>query len=214
MRDPSPEELRERMVREQLEIRGIRNPQVLAAFRKIPRHLFVSAQLRPFAYEDRPLSIGLEQTISQPYMVATMTEALMISGDERVLEVGTGSGYQTAILCELGARVSTIERLAKLSEKAKRRVEGLGYRDVRWHVGDGTLGRPGEGPYDRIIVTAGAPSMPIQLTSQLGEGGILAVPVGDESRQDLYIVRREEGVLKKERICACAFVKLIGKEGW
>jgi protein-L-isoaspartate(D-aspartate) O-methyltransferase len=205
---------REKMVREQLAARGIRSPRVLDAFRTVPRHLFVPPELVEAAYEDRPLNIGDGQTISQPYMVALMTEALEPLGGEKVLEVGTGSGYQAAILAAMGARVYTIERIEWLSREAQRLLEEASYVDVRFRVGDGTLGWPEESPYRGIVVTAGAPDAPIELLRQLDEGGILLVPIGDSDRQDLIRFRKAGGRVTRERLCSCAFVKLIGTEGW
>jgi len=205
---------RERMVRDQLEKKGIRNPRVLDAFRAVPRHVFVNPADEASAYEDRPLALAGGQTISQPYMVALMTQALDVAPGQRALEVGTGSGYQAAILAELGALVHTVERLPALSEEAKRRLDRAGYHDIQFRVGDGTLRRPGEPAYDRIVVTAGAPDVPIGLLASLGEGGILVVPIGDDHVQELVRFRRGEGRVSRERLCRCSFVKLIGAEGW
>lgn len=205
---------RQKMVQEQLVAKDIRDARVLDAFRKVPRHLFVPESERARAYEDHPLAIGLDQTISQPYMVACMTEALGLSGGQRVLEVGTGSGYQTAILLALGADVYTVERIPELSDLARRNLEQAGFRGAHLKVGDGTLGWPQEAPFERVIVTAGAPSLPIVLLEQLREGGVMVIPVGDEAEQQLMLVRREGGFVKKKRICSCIFVKLLGKEGW
>jgi len=205
---------RERMVREQLESKGIRNRRVLDAFRAVPRHQFVNPSDEGAAYEDRPLALSNGQTISQPYMVALMTEALDVAPGHRTLEVGTGSGYQAAILAELGAKVHTVERLQELSGQARGRLERAGYTDIRYRVGDGTLGWPEEPPFDRIVVTAGAPDVPIGLLTRLGEGGVLVVPVGNDQVQDLMRYRRGEGRVSRERLCRCSFVKLIGAEGW
>ena len=205
---------RERMVRDQLEKKGIRNRRVLDAFRAVPRHVFVNPSDEGAAYEDRPLSLTAGQTISQPYMVALMTEALDVAPGHRTLEVGTGSGYQAAILSELGAQVHTVERLPQLSDEARRRLERAGYSGIQYRVGDGTLGWPEEAPFDRIIVTAGAPDVPIGLLSRLDEGGVMVVPIGDERTQDLVKYRRGEGRVTKDRLCRCSFVKLIGAEGW
>ncbi|HKS15681.1 MAG TPA: protein-L-isoaspartate(D-aspartate) O-methyltransferase [Planctomycetota bacterium] len=205
---------RERMVKDQLEKKGIRNPRVLDAFRTVPRHAFVNPADEAAAYEDRPLALSGGQTISQPYMVALMTQALDVSPGHRTLEVGTGSGYQAAILAQLGARVHTVERLPALSDEARRRLDRAGYSDIRYRVGDGTLGWPEEPEFDRIVVTAGAPDVPIGLLSRLGEGGILVVPIGDDRVQDLVRFRRGEGRVTRERLCRCSFVKLIGAEGW
>lgn len=207
------ESARERMVREQLAGRGMRDPRVLAAIRRIPRERFVPAEEAESAYADRPVAIGCEQTISQPFIVACMTEALATAGGEKVLEIGTGSGYQTAVLCELGLRVYSIERIAELADAARERLASAGHA-AHLRTGDGTLGWPEEAPFDRIVVTAGAPELPITLLEQLAEGGSMVIPVGDESRQDLFLVRRESGRVKRTRICSCVFVKLLGKEGW
>lgn len=187
---------------------GITDPRVLAAIGRVPRHCFVPADLAEAAYDDRPLPIGRGQTISQPFMVAWMTQALEVIPGERVLEVGTGSGYQTAVLCELGARVCTVERIEDFSQQARRRLRG---RDVHFHVGDGTLGVPEEAPFDAIIVTAGSPSVPPSLTAQLRpDGGRMVIPVGNGKHQELLKVR-PDGV---ERLGGCRFVRLIGREGW
>ncbi|MCU0724028.1 MAG: protein-L-isoaspartate(D-aspartate) O-methyltransferase, partial [Planctomycetes bacterium] len=181
------------MVERQLRARDIRDERVLAAFAKVPRERFVPPDQVAWAYADHPLQIGLGQTISQPYMVALMTQELRIGGEEKVLEVGTGSGYQAAILAELGARVFSVERIPELSEAAGRVLGGLGYGGVRLLVGDGTQGWPGEAPFDRIVVTAGSPSVPESLKAQLAEGGILAIPVGGDGWQDLRILARRGG---------------------
>lgn len=205
---------RERMVKDQLESKGIRNRRVLDAFRTVPRHLFVNPADEAAAYEDRPLALSGGQTISQPYMVALMTESLDVAPGHRTLEVGTGSGYQAAILAELGAVVHTVERLPALSDEARRRLARTGYRDIRYRVGDGTLGWPDEAAFDRIVVTAGAPDVPIGLLKRLEEGGILVVPIGDDRVQELVRFRRADGRVSRERLCRCSFVKLIGAEGW
>jgi len=205
---------RERMVKEQLIPRGIKDPRVLEAMRKVPRHLFVDEALQNQAYSDRPLLIGEKQTISQPYMVALMTEALELKGDEKVLEIGTGSGYQTAILAELAEKVYSIERLRSLSQKARKILDKLQYFNVVLKVGDGTLGWPEYAPFDAIIVTAGAPKVPEPLIEQLAEGGRLVIPVGDSYTQELLkIVKTPEGIEKKG-LTICRFVDLIGKYGW
>jgi len=206
--------LRASMVDVQLQARDIRDPRVLAAFRAVPRHLFVHPSLRDFAYEDHPLAIGLQQTISQPYMVATMTQALQLRGGEKVLEIGTGSGYQTAILLAMGCDVWSVERLPELSAQAAGNLEQAGLPGAHLRVGDGSLGWPEEAPFDRVIVTAGAPTMPVSLIQQLREGGSMAIPVGDEREQELWLVARGGGVVRKTRICSCVFVKLVGAEGW
>src|SRR6516162_867776 len=187
------ESLRLKMVDEQLAGQGIRDQRVLAAFRRIPRHLFVPEEVADQAYEDHPVAIGQGQTISQPYMVACMSEALALRGGEKVLEIGSGSGYQTAVLKALDADVYTIERLPELSERAKGTVERAGFPGGHYRVGDGSRGWPEEAPFDRVIVTAGAPTMPVSLVEQLREGGSMVIPVGGEDEQELLLVRRAQG---------------------
>jgi len=208
------ESLRRRMVEEQLAGQGIRDERVLEALRAVPRHRFIPPEQVARAYGDHPLPIGEGQTISQPYMVACMTQALGLRGGERVLEIGSGSGYQTAVLKALNADVYTIERLPELSGRARGNVEGAGYPGVHYRVGDGSLGWPEEAPFDRVIVTAGAPSLPGTLVEQLAEGGSMVIPVGGEKEQELLLVRRAEGRVHQEKICACVFVKLWGRESW
>ncbi len=205
---------RHRMVDTQIKLRGIADSRVLAAFRRVPRHRFVPEYLWDQAYNDYPLPIGEDQTISQPYMVALMTEALELRETDRVLEIGAGSGYQAAILAELAAAVYTIDRLESLAQVAERALHSLGYRNVKVRVGDGTLGWPDEAPFDAIIVTAGAPQVPRPLTEQLTLGGRLVIPVGDQYSQTLTRVRRTPGGLKYEDLGGCRFVRLIGKYGW
>jgi len=207
-------EAREAMVEQQLRGRGIRDGRVLQAFRDVPRHLFVPSDRLAEAYEDHPLDIGRGQTISQPFMVALMTEVLSLRGGERVLEVGTGSGYQAAILAKLCATVYTVERLAELSERAQALLGRMGLGNVRFRVGDGTLGWPEEAPFDRIIVTAGGPDVPASLKAQLAEGGRLVMPVGDRYGQDLVALERHGESFKQESHGGCVFVRLIGREGW
>jgi len=202
------------MVDEQVVARGIKDPRVIAAMRKVPRHLFVEEALQNQAYSDRPLPIGEKQTISQPYMVALMTEALQLTGREKVLEIGAGSGYQTAILAEASRQVFSIERILSLTMKARMLLINLGYTNVEIKFSDGTEGWLGESPFDAIIVTAGSPDIPQPLFDQLGVGGRLVIPVGDESVQDLIrLTKTEEGV-KREDLGGCRFVKLIGRHGW
>ena len=208
------EALRHRMVEEQLVAHGIRDPRVLDALRRVPRHLFVPAEAADEAYENHPVAIGEGQTISQPYMVACMSEALKLQGGERVLEIGSGSGYQTAVLKALGADVYTVERLPELSARARENVERAGFGGVHYAVGDGSKGLPEQAPFDRVIVTAGAPTMPVSLVEQLKDGGSMVIPVGGEEEQELLLVRRERGRVTRERICTCMFVKLWGEEGW
>lgn len=206
---------RERMIVEQLEARGFDDPLVTSAMRRVPRHLFVDPAHWSRAYDDHPLPIGDEQTISQPYMVALMSEALLLCGGERVLEVGTGSGYQSAVLAEMGVRVVSLERLPALSERAHHILDSLGYLDrVQLEVRDGTLGWEAGAPYDAIIVTAGSPQIPRPLVGQLAEGGRLVLPMGDEDVQTLVrLVRAPQG-LKEQCLGECRFVKLLGSFGW
>lgn len=210
---PSWEEAQEELLHE-LENLGIDDPAVLRALRAVPRHLFVPPHLLPHAYADTPLPIGEGQTVSQPYIVALSTQALELGPDDRVLEVGTGSGYQTAVLAELAKEVFTVERLAALSEEAQNRLASLGYRNVRFKVGDGTKGWPEEAPFEAILVTAGAPFLPPSLLAQLKEGGRMVIPVGDRTRQDLLLVRKVGGKVEERSLCPCTFVPLIGEEGW
>jgi len=205
---------RERMVEEQLANRGITDVRVLAAVAKVERHTFVEEALRARAYEDKPLPIGERQTISQPYMVGLMTQTLELRGDERVLEVGTGCGYQTAVLAELAGTVFTIERIAALAATARLRLEASGYTNVVARVGDGTLGWSEAAPFDAVIVTAGTPQVPRPLIAQLAEGGRLVFPIGEEELQTLVRIRKDEGGLREEYFGDCCFVKLVGRYGW
>ncbi len=205
---------RERMVRNQIAARGITDSRVLEAMRKVPRHLFVEEALKDQAYGDYPLPIGEGQTISQPYIVALMTEALELKGPEKVLEVGTGSGYQTAILAELARWVYSIERYPALARRAKRILDALGYHNVIIRVGDGTKGWPEMAPFDAIIVTAAGPKIPEPLLQQLAEGGRLVMPIGDEWSQTLIKVVKKGDKLYKEDLGAVRFVKLVGEYGF
>jgi protein-L-isoaspartate(D-aspartate) O-methyltransferase len=213
---PSPafERERARMVEEQLAARGITDERVLAAMRKIPRHLFVDEALRERAYGDHALPIGEEQTISQPYIVALMTSLLALSGGEKVLEVGTGSGYQTSVLAECVRRVCSIERLPRLAQRARALLEGLGYANVWVRVGSGTFGWPDEAPFDRIIVTAAGPSVPPPLFEQLAPDGRMVLPLGDIESQTLTVVENVGGVMKRTPHGECKFVRLVGKYAW
>jgi len=202
------------MVERQLRARGVNAPRVLDAFLAVPRHEFLPPASRDQSYEDHPVLIGAGQTISQPYMVAAMTEVLEPRPADRVLEIGTGSGYQTAILAELVAEVYTIERLPELSEKAREQLGRLGYGGIHYRVGDGTLGWPEAAPFDGILVTAGGPRLPVSLKEQLAEGGRLVMPVGGRRGQDLVKVVRRGGDFAEERHGGCVFVRLIGEEGW
>jgi len=205
---------RVKMVEEQIISREIRDPRVIAAMKKVPRHLFVEEALQSQAYSDHPLPIGEKQTISQPYMVALMTEALQLTGKEKVLEIGGGSGYQTAILAELAERVFSIERIRPLAIRARQLIYELGYFNVEIKIFDGTYGWAEEGPFDAIMVTAGAPDIPQPLVDQLTMGGRLVIPVGDAFVQDLIRITKTEDGIKKEDLGGCRFVKLIGKHGW
>ncbi|HID94645.1 MAG TPA: protein-L-isoaspartate(D-aspartate) O-methyltransferase [Candidatus Latescibacteria bacterium] len=205
---------RAKMVASQLEARDIVNPKVLEVMRKVPRHRFVDEGLWSQAYLDHPLPIGKGQTISQPYMVALMTQTLGLSGDEKVLEVGTGSGYQAAILAEMAREVYTIERCPELAERARLVLEGLGYENVTIKIGNGTIGWKEHAPYDRIIVTAGAPDVPRSLVEQLKDGGRMVIPIGGTYYQDLVVVEKKGEKTTREAICGCSFVPLVGKHGW
>jgi protein-L-isoaspartate(D-aspartate) O-methyltransferase len=205
---------RTRMVETQIAARGVKNPRVLDAMRSVPRHLFVPESARHEAYDDRPQSIGEGQTISQPYMVAIMTETLDPRPDDRVLEIGTGSGYQTAILAELVRQVISIERHGPLAARARALLGELGLTNVRITVGDGTHGSAADAPFDRILVTAGAPAVPATLTAQLGDGGRLVIPVGPPGYQVLTVIDYRNGTFTEKRGEACTFVPLIGSYGW
>ncbi len=208
------QELRDLMVTTQLIPRGIKDERLLRVMRKVPRHLFVDEYVQDKAYDDMALPIGDGQTISQPYMVAVMTELLELTGDEKVLEIGTGSGYQTAILAELSKEVFTIERFANLSDRAKEKLTALDYDNIRFMVGDGTKGWPEEAPFHRILVTAGAPDIPETLAAQLTEGGIIVIPVGDFLSQRLVKGRKHKEKLSEEYHTPCVFVPLVGEYGW
>jgi protein-L-isoaspartate(D-aspartate) O-methyltransferase len=200
---------RQHMVKEHLQRRDIKDRRVLDVMGRIPRELFVPAFLRNYAYDDRPLLIGHEQTISQPYIVALMTEALQLQGAERVLEIGTGSGYQTAVLAELADQVCTIERIAKLSLRARGVLEELGYSNIHFKVANGTLGWPEEAPFDAILVTAGATSLPRSYHAQLREGGRLVIPLGPIGGQVLHRYTRRGDDWDDEELARVAFVPLI-----
>jgi protein-L-isoaspartate(D-aspartate) O-methyltransferase len=208
------QEARKNMVKNQIQRRGIHDPRVLEAFLRVPRHEFVPSHLRDDAYRDCPLPIGSGQTISQPYMVATMTAEAGISPDDRVLEIGTGSGYQAAILGELALQVYSIERIEGLSQAAAGVLENLGYRNIHLKVGDGTIGWKGESPFSAILVTAGAPYIPDPLVDQLATGGKLVVPIEDGFAQVLYVITRTSAGIEKRKGERCTFVPLVGKHGW
>lgn len=205
---------RHSMVEEQIRKRGIQSLRVLSALERVPRHFFVPEELRAYAYEDRALKIAGGQTISQPYMVAVMTEYLALEGSERTLEVGTGSGYQAAILAELASEVVTVERNEFLAASARERLSSLGYRNIQTVVNDGTLGVPHCAPFDAILVAAAAPAIPPLLFEQLAEGGRMVVPVGDAEKQMLLRIRKIEGKAAEEKLFACQFVPLRGRYGW
>ncbi|MCK8518766.1 protein-L-isoaspartate(D-aspartate) O-methyltransferase [Methanoculleus sp. 7T] len=211
--DPYRKE-REEMVEFQIRARGVRDERVLAAMRKIARHLFVPKGYERFAYEDRPLPIGEGQTISQPYIVAVMTEQLELKPQDRVLEVGTGSGYQAALLAELAGTVVSIERLASLADRAQQNLAQAGVTGVKVVVGDGTEGYPPEAPYDAVIVTAASPSVPDPLIDQLAEGGRLIAPIGPRECQDLVKLVKREGKVERIPLGGVCFVPLIGQFGW
>ena len=205
---------REKMVKNQLIPRGISDEGVLQAMSKIQRHLFIEEALEGEAYNDHPLPIGHKQTISQPYMVALMTQALELGGGENVLEIGTGSGYQTAILAELCEKVFTVERIRPLMEKARTLLFDLGYTNVLFKGFDGTIGWKQYEPYEAIIVTAGAPKIPQPLLDQLTDGGRMVIPIGDRFSQELIRIRKVKDKHEKENLGGCRFVNLIGVHGW
>lgn len=208
------DELRRAMVREQIRDRGVRARNVLDAMLAVPRHLFVPEEFRLGAYADQPLPIGEGQTISQPFMVAAMTVALELTGRERVLEIGTGSGYQAAVLSLLARELHTVERSPSLAQRAAERLTQLGYANVQVHAGDGTLGWAEAAPYDAIIVTAAAPGIPPPLVTQLADGGRLVIPVGDEHQQELLLVRKTGEQTTQRVLHYCRFVPLVGRHGW
>ena len=205
---------REEMVLKQIQARGISDPSVLAAMRKVPRHCFVSEALTDQAYGDFPLPIGEQQTISQPFIVAEMTQALKLDANSRVLEIGTGSGYQAAVLAEIAYRVYTIERIHSLFIKARSLFDQLHYHNIVTKYSDGTVGWKSESPFDAIIVTAGAPEVPQCLIDQLRIGGRMVIPVGDPFTQDLLLISRTSTGIHKRNMGGCRFVKLVGQQGW
>ncbi len=205
---------REKMVEEQIKGRGIKDTRVLEAMKKVERHKFVDEGLHHRAYTDSPLPIGKSQTISQPYIVALMVEKLELKGNEKVLEIGTGSGYLSAILSELCEKVFSIERDTFLAKRARKTLDELGYHNVIVKINDGTLGWKEFAPYDGIIVSAGSPMIPHNLLDQLRENGKLVIPVGDMHQQRLCAVTKKKGRYSTEEVCNCVFVPLIGTEGW
>jgi len=207
-------EQRDRMVEEQLKARGIMDERLLAAFRKVPRHSFVPEEFQSQAYTDHPLPIGVGQTISQPYMVALMTSCLQLHGHERVLEIGAGSGYQTAILAELALEVFSVERLPELLRAASERLSALGYLNVHLTTGNGSLGWPEQAPYEAIVVTAAAPDIPAPLLAQLTDPGRMVLPIGPHDAQMLIEVEQRRGMVTRREIASCVFVPLCGQYGW
>ena len=205
---------RRKMVEEQLVERGIKDLRVLEVMSRVPRHLFAQESLQHRAYGDYPLPIGENQTLSQPYIVGAMTAALSLKGEERVLEIGTGSGYQTAVVAELARQVFTIERLNNLSRKAQEILEGLNYMSIVFKMFDGTYGWPDQAPFDAILVTASAKEIPESLVKQLGEGGRLVAPTGDADEQKLVVLTKNGSRISRRELGACKFVPLIGKYGW
>lgn len=193
---------------------SIKDEKVLSAMSRVPRELFVPPDERQWAYEDRPLPIGFGQTISQPFIIALMTSLLELTGKEKVLEVGTGSGYQAAILAELARLVITVERLPVLAEAAKRTLDSLGYRNIRVYLAEPALGWQIDAPYDAILVTAGAPGVPDSLLSQLAIGGRMVIPVGSRYEQDLYKITKKKGKNIIQNLGGCRFVSLIGEDAW
>ena len=202
------------MVEEQIIPRGVKNPRVLEAFYKVERHKFIPQDSRESAYADFPVPIGEGQTISQPYIVALMTECLGLTGKEKVLEIGTGSGYQTAILAELAKEVYSIERFVSLAKKAEAVLQEAGYVNIKIKVDDGTLGWQEFSPFDRIIITAASPGIPLPLTEQLNESGKLILPLGENFSQVLTVAEKKKGKLESIQVCGCVFVPLVGKFGW
>jgi len=202
------------MVQEQLRARGIKDARVLNAFSKVERHKFLPEELKVSAYADFPIPIGQGQTISQPYIVALMTQCLDLAPGDKVLEIGTGSGYQTAILAELAKEVCTVERFADLAKKSGEILKQAGYSNIHTKLDDGTLGWPEEAPFDRIIITAAAPRVPLPLIDQLKNGGKLVLPLGDSYSQMLTIVEKNSNKINYTEICSCVFVPLVGKYGF
>ena len=216
-RDESADEFaqaRRAMVNDQIRKRGVSSQRVLDAMLSVPRHEFVPDQFRADAYADKPLPIGEGQTISQPFMVGAMTEALELTGSERVLEIGTGSGYQSAVLSLVAREVISIESHTSLALAAQERLGRLGYVNVHIHNGDGSLGFADAAPYDAILITAAAPEIPPLFASQLREGGCLVIPVGDRENQELLQARKEQGALRSRVLFNCRFVPLLGRYGW
>jgi protein-L-isoaspartate(D-aspartate) O-methyltransferase len=207
------EDQRIKMVERQIAGRGIKDEKLIEVMKKVPRHLFVPLEIRHLAYQDSPLSIGEGQTISQPYMVAIMVELMEIRGSDKILEIGTGSGYQTAILAEMGAEVYTVERIPSLAIQAENLLKDLGYK-IEYKIGDGSTGWKDKGEFDKIIVSAASPDIPGSLIDQLAEGGILVIPAGDRLIQNLIKIEKNHNGITRTHHGGCAFVPLIGAEGW
>ncbi|MBC8377890.1 MAG: protein-L-isoaspartate(D-aspartate) O-methyltransferase [Planctomycetes bacterium] len=202
------------MVEHHLKGRDIHDPRVLEAISEIPREVFVPVKYARQSYDDNPLPIGMGQTISQPYIVGLMTQCLKLTGSEEILEIGTGSGYQTALLAKLGTKVYTIERFNELAESAQAVLAKLGVENIEYCIGDGSCGWPDDKQFDRIIVTAAMPDVPQPLQKQLKEGGLLVAPVGGPWTQELIVAEKKEGQLHRQTVCGCRFVKLVGKHGY
>ncbi len=213
-KQPRYEVARRRMIAEQIVARGVSDERVLQAMNHVPRHFFVDPALADQAYSDNPVGIGEGQTISQPYIVALMTAELKLKGDETILEIGTGCGYQTSILAELAKQVYTIERIKPLALKARRVLKDLGYKNIIMRIGDGTNGWDAEAKFDGILVAAASPQIPAPLVNQLSVGGRLVIPIGDEQNQNLIRVTRNGEKIMTEDLGPCRFVKLVGKFGW
>jgi protein-L-isoaspartate(D-aspartate) O-methyltransferase len=209
----TPEVACERLIKT-LRKKGIKDERVLEAFRKVPRHLFVDGAMYAQAYDDNALPIGMGQTISQPYVVALMTELLQLKTDEKILEIGTGSGFQAAILAQFSRRVYTIERHRELGDASRKLLRGLGYENIVFKVGDGTRGWQQHAPFDKIIVTAGAPAVPRELMGQLAEGGRMIIPSGERAYQELEVYDKTAKEVRKKTAGGVLFVPLIGKNGW
>ncbi|OQX70469.1 MAG: protein-L-isoaspartate O-methyltransferase [Candidatus Cloacimonas sp. 4484_275] len=208
------EDQRRKMVETQIMNRGISDEKVLSAFLKVPRELFVPEKFKHLAYADSPLSIGNGQTISQPYIVALMMELLQLDANDKVLEIGTGSGYQTALLAEICSEIFTIERISILSVNAQKILRELGYENIHFKIGDGSLGWNENLKFNKIIVTAAAPSIPQSLLNELDDNGILVIPTGSKFMQDLIVIKNKNGEFVRNNYGGCTFVPLIGKEGW
>jgi len=205
---------RQKMIEEQLLNRGIKDIKALVAMNSVPRHFFVQESFHHKAYGDHPLPIGGSQTISQPYIVGAMTEALELKGHERVLEIGTGSGYQTAILAELADKVFTIERIKSIARTAKNKLDQLGYVNILYKIFDGTYGWRDQSPYDAILITAAGPDIPKTLIEQVADGGRIVAPVGDQGTQTLTVLTKVGSQTRVKKLSECSFVPLIGKYGW